>query len=108
MDRGKHRGGSARGRGSGTGQRDAKAAILDLAQYVDKRLRVKFSGGRQVVGTLKGYDQLLNLVMDDVEEQLEGQEKLRSLGLVVLRGTALIVINPVDGFEEIANPFAQA
>jgi len=28
---------------------------------------------RTVVGTLKGYDQLLNLVMDDLEETLRGE-----------------------------------
>jgi len=29
-----------------------------------------------VVGTLKGYDQLLNLVMDDLEETLRGENPL--------------------------------
>lgn len=27
---------------------------------------------RQVIGTLKGYDQLMNLVLDDVKETLRG------------------------------------
>ena len=36
----------------------------------------------------------------------EGNESARSLGLVVARGTLLVVITPVDGSEEIANPFA--
>jgi len=30
-------------------------------------------GGRQVEGTLKGYDQLLNLVLDNVEEYIHGK-----------------------------------
>jgi U6 snRNA-associated Sm-like protein LSm7 len=38
----------------------------------------------------------------------EGNETTRSLGLVVVRGTLLVVISPVDGSEVIANPFAQA
>jgi len=125
--RGPRAGTSARGRGSyiepgkrpsGSAQaptRDVRAPILDLAKYVDKQVRVKFAGGREVLGILKGYDQLLNLVLDQVEEALRDPETLepidppvtRSLGLVILRGTALIVINPVDGMEEIANPFAQ-
>jgi len=94
---------------SPTPGRESKAAILELSKYIDQRLRIKFSGGREVTGVLRGYDQLLNLVMDAVEEDTQGVEATahRSLGLVVLRGTALIVINPVDGFEEIANPFAQ-
>ncbi len=48
----------------------------------------------------------MNLVMDDVHEALRDAdgnvgEKTRNLGLVVLRGTALTVINPADGFESI-------
>lgn len=31
----------------------------------------------------------------------------RSLGLLVARGTLLVLISPVDGSEEIANPFVQ-
>ena len=32
-------------------------------------------------------------------------EKTRELGLAVLRGTAVILISPFDGSEEIENPF---
>jgi U6 snRNA-associated Sm-like protein LSm7 len=38
----------------------------------------------------------------------EGNESTRPLGLVVARGTLLVVITPVDGSEAIANPFATA
>ncbi|KAI1633435.1 U6 snRNA-associated Sm-like protein LSm7 [Biscogniauxia mediterranea] len=78
---------------------------------MDKRITVKFNGGREVTGTLKGYDALMNLVLDEVQEVMrddEGKEATRSLGLVVIRGTLLVVISPVDGSEEIENPFAQA
>jgi U6 snRNA-associated Sm-like protein LSm7 len=92
-----------------------------------------------VKGTLKGYDALMNLVLDDVHEVVrgmlipyeellthtestllyhghantpstddEGNESTRSLGLVVVRGTLLVLVSPVDGSEEIANPFVQA
>lgn len=49
----------------------------------------------------------MNLVLDEVEETLPLQEgeteaKTRTLGLAVLRGTALTVINPADGSEQIA------
>lgn len=87
-------------------ERPKKEAILDLSKYIDQKIRVKFAGGRQVFGTLKGFDQLMNLVMDEVKESLRDEEgnvteKTRNLGLVVLRGTALTVINPADGFESI-------
>ncbi|GAA5918900.1 hypothetical protein JCM6882_003370 [Rhodosporidiobolus microsporus] len=108
--------GAGNGRGGGGGRaedRPKREAILDLSKYVDKQIRVKFTGGREVVGVLKGYDQLLNLVMDDLEEVLRDPEtgapvvppSTRALGLAVLRGTSLVVISPVDGSEEIANPF---
>lgn len=61
-----------------------------------------------MVGTLKGYDQLMNLVMDDVEETLRDEATgrttgaTRSLGLTVLRGPAITLLSPADGMEEIA------
>lgn len=41
-----------------------------------------------------------NVKLDD-----EGNETTRSLGLTVARGPLLVLISPVDGSEEIANPF---
>jgi U6 snRNA-associated Sm-like protein LSm7 len=34
---------------------------------------VKFNGGREVTGQLKGFDQLMNLVLDDVKEVTIGE-----------------------------------
>ena len=89
-------------------------------------------------GILKGYDQLLNLVLDGTVEYLQGMcmvhththththtplhltiptdpedpfkltDETRSLGLVVCRGTAVVLICPSDSMEQIANPFLQA
>jgi U6 snRNA-associated Sm-like protein LSm7 len=33
---------------------------------------------------------------------------MRSLGLIVARGTLIVLISPADGSEQIANPFVQA
>ncbi|KAK3331123.1 hypothetical protein B0H66DRAFT_89928 [Apodospora peruviana] len=106
-------GSSSGGAGGGAGQereRPKKENILDLKKYMDKRVTVKFNGGREVTGELKGYDALMNLVLDEVEETLrddEGNEATRKLGLVVVRGPLLVVISPVDGSEVIPNPFLQ-
>ncbi|KAI0764085.1 hypothetical protein BC629DRAFT_1596771 [Irpex lacteus] len=106
------RGAGARGGGAGRGpqptmDKPKREAILDLSRYSNERIRVKFTGGREVTGVLKGFDQLLNLVLDDVEEniQTETESRTRSLGLVVLRGPTITLLSPVDGSEEIANPF---
>ncbi|KAI0920422.1 hypothetical protein AcW1_002168 [Taiwanofungus camphoratus] len=116
-DRGRGASRGARGATSATRGRNVSAqptmdkpkreAILDLSKYANERIRVKFTGGREVTGVLKGYDQLLNLVLDEVQEQLQGdiQPQTRSLGLVVLRGPTITLLSPVDGSEEIANPF---
>jgi U6 snRNA-associated Sm-like protein LSm7 len=45
---------------------------LDLNQYKDEQIRVKFIGGRQIIGELKGFDQLMNLVLENVTETLRG------------------------------------
>ncbi|KAE8375504.1 hypothetical protein BDV26DRAFT_267772 [Aspergillus bertholletiae] len=113
-DRSGGRGGHAKSGGAGGGaqqqEKPKKENILDLSKYMDKEVRVKFNGGREVVGTLKGFDQLMNLVLDDVKESMrddEGNENTRSLGLIVARGTLIVLISPADGSEEIANPFVQ-
>ncbi|XP_017461601.1 PREDICTED: U6 snRNA-associated Sm-like protein LSm7 [Rhagoletis zephyria] len=89
-----------------------KESILDLSKYLEKQIRVKFAGGREAAGILKGYDALLNLVLDntveylrDADEPFKLAEDTRSLGLVVCRGTALVLICPQDGMESIPNPF---
>ena len=97
-----------------TDTKKKKETILDLSRYLDKKIRVKFSGGREVSGVLKGYDPLLNLVLDSTVEFMRETEDLkisaetRALGLVVCRGTSVILILPQDGLEEIQNPFAAA
>ncbi|KAI5829967.1 U6 snRNA-associated Sm-like protein LSm7, partial [Schizophyllum commune Tattone D] len=88
------------------GDKPRREAILDLSKYVNERIRVKFTGGREVTGLLKGYDQLLNLVLDEVtEDVLFPEPHQRSLGLAVLRGPTITLVSPVDGSEQIANPF---
>ncbi|XP_055302646.1 U6 snRNA-associated Sm-like protein LSm7 [Sitodiplosis mosellana] len=89
-----------------------KESILDLSKYLEKTIRVKFAGGREASGVLKGYDPLLNLVLDNTQEYLRDTEEpykmcddTRSLGLVVCRGTSVVLICPQDGMESIQNPF---
>ena len=41
----------------------------------------------------------------DPEDPYRITDEQRTLGLVVCRGTSVMLISPVDGTEEIANPF---
>lgn len=67
-----------------------KKQILDLQKYIDQEILVKFQGGRVVQGTLKGFDPLQNLVLDetvelirDFDDEYKLLDKSRKLGLVV-------------------------
>ncbi|XP_013189732.1 U6 snRNA-associated Sm-like protein LSm7 [Amyelois transitella] len=101
------------GQGAGDNkEKRRKESILDLSKYLEKSIRVKFAGGREAAGILKGYDPLLNLVLDNTTEFLRDPDdpyKLlddtRALGLVVCRGTSVVLICPMDGMEAIPNPF---
>ena len=43
------------GKGGGDGKAKKKESILDLSKYLDKEIRVKFQGGREAQGILKGW-----------------------------------------------------
>lgn len=88
--------------------------LVACAPCSPQEVRVKFTGGREVTGVLKGFDKLLNLVLDDTKEFLKDPEdpyklldETRPLGLTVCRGTTVMLICPAEGFEEIANPFLE-
>ncbi|AMD19378.1 HBR477Wp [Eremothecium sinecaudum] len=89
-----------------------REAIIDLSTYKDTEVRVKLMGGRLVTGILKGYDQLMNLVLDETVEYLRDEEdssiilkdKTRNLGLIVIRGTILLSLSPVAGGAIIPGP----
>jgi U6 snRNA-associated Sm-like protein LSm7 len=78
---------------------------IDLSKYMDKEITIKFIGGRQVTGILKGFDGLLNIVLDGGKEIQA--EKERNVGLLVCRGPTIMLISPKDGYEEIENPFME-
>ncbi|XP_056267148.1 U6 snRNA-associated Sm-like protein LSm7 [Pseudoliparis swirei] len=54
-------------------EKKKKESIFDLSKYIDKPIRVKFQGGREASGVLKGFDPLLNLVLDGTIEYMRGK-----------------------------------
>ncbi|EGG17734.1 LSM domain-containing protein [Cavenderia fasciculata] len=89
-----------------------KESILDLQKFLGKGISVKFTGGREVQGILKGYDPLVNITLDQCEEYIrDPQDPLnvtnekRYLGLVVCRGSSVMMVCPMEGCEEIDNPY---
>lgn len=49
-----------------------REAAMELEKFLDAVVRVKCLGGRELQGTLRGYDDLFNLVLDETQEFLRG------------------------------------
>ena len=50
-----------------------KESILELTKMIDSSVRVKCLGGRELKGILRGYDELVNIVLDDADEFIRGE-----------------------------------
>ncbi|KAL0480843.1 small nuclear ribonucleoprotein G [Acrasis kona] len=64
----------------------------ELKRYMEKRLTVKLSGNRRVTGVLRGYDQFMNLTIENAVED----ETKESLGMVVIRGNSIEMMECLD------------
>jgi len=70
-----------------------------LESYVNHVVSVITSDGRIIVGTLKGFDQTINLILDDSYERVystgQGVEQV-VLGLYIVRGDNVAVVGEID------------
>ncbi|EMF13864.1 LSM-domain-containing protein [Sphaerulina musiva SO2202] len=67
----------------------------ELKKYLDKRVEVQLNGSRKVMGTLRGYDVFLNIVLDEATESKPNGEKVR-LGMCVIRGNSVVMLEALD------------
>jgi len=73
----------------------AETAHKVLAESLNNLVLVKLKGNKEVRGTLRSYDQHMNLVLSDSEEiQSDGSGK--KLGTIVIRGDNVILISPLQ------------
>ena len=70
-------------------------------QWINYRVRIVITDGRQMVGNLLAFDKHMNIVLSDTEEfrkikpKRSGepeQEKKRALGMLLLRGENIVSI----------------
>ena len=67
-----------------------KARYLpDLKKYIEKRVLVRMGTKRSVEGTLRGFDDRNNLVLEDAEEINEKTSARTPIGTAVVRGNAV-------------------
>ena len=64
-------------------------------RYMDKRLAIKLNGNRTVNGTLRGFDQFMNLVLDETVEVASASES-NNIGMVVIRGNSIVMIEALE------------
>jgi small nuclear ribonucleoprotein G len=56
--------------------------VPELKKYMERRVSVKLDAGRLVTGTLRGFDQFMNLVLEDSTHEISATESSK-LGTVV-------------------------
>uniref|UniRef100_A0A8C1YE13 LSM7 homolog, U6 small nuclear RNA and mRNA degradation associated n=1 Tax=Cyprinus carpio TaxID=7962 RepID=A0A8C1YE13_CYPCA len=81
-----------------------KESIFDLSKYIDKHIRVKFQGGREASGVLKGFDPLLNLVLDGTTEYILFLYKNRFCRNVALHHLLTSGSSAVNGCRQNESP----
>ena len=68
-------------------------AVIILDESINKTVLIKLKGSKTIRGNLLGFDQHMNLLLDQSEEiPSEGDSK--ELGTIVVRGDNVIMISP--------------
>jgi len=68
-------------------------AVKILDESINKTVLIKLKGSKTIRGNLLGFDQHMNLLLDQTEEiPSEGDSK--ELGTIVVRGDNVIMISP--------------
>jgi len=80
-----------------TAERETKLAadmtFKVLNESIGKTVLIKLKGGKVIRGSLQGFDQHMNLILEGSEEML-AEGKSNSLGTIVVRGDNVVLISP--------------
>ncbi len=64
-----------------------------LSKALDGKICLLLKDGRTIEGKLIGYDDYMNMVLEDAEENY--QDTARKLGTMILRGNNVVSISPL-------------
>jgi len=70
---------------------DMAVKVLDAS--INKVVLIKLKGGKTIRGNLHGFDQHMNLLLDQSEE-IPSEGEAKSLGSIVVRGDNVVMISP--------------
>jgi small nuclear ribonucleoprotein len=68
-------------------------AMEILEESLGKAVLIRLKGGKSLRGKLQGFDQHLNLVLEDAEDTTRAEDAKR-LGLIIVRGDNVVMISP--------------
>ena len=71
----------------------SEMATQILEESLGKVVLVRLKGGKSLRGKLRGFDQHLNLVLEETEDTTD-MEKVKRLGVIIVRGDNVIIISP--------------
>jgi small nuclear ribonucleoprotein len=64
-----------------------------LEESLGRIVLIRLRGGRKLRGKLKGFDQHLNLLLEETED-ITNAQKTRKLGTIILRGDNVVIVSP--------------
>ncbi len=64
-----------------------------LQESLGRTVLVRLKSGKSLRGKLRGFDQHLNLVLDDTEDNTD-PDNAKKLGILIVRGDNVIIISP--------------
>ena len=68
-------------------------AVKVLDESINKIVLIKLKGNKTIRGNLLGFDQHMNLLLDQTEE-IPSECDSKSLGTIVVRGDNVVMISP--------------
>ena len=68
-------------------------AVKVLDESINKIVLIKLKGNKTIRGNLLGFDQHMNLLLDQAEE-IPSEGDFKSLGSIVVRGDNVVMISP--------------
>jgi len=68
-------------------------AVKVLDESINKIVLIKLKGNKTIRGNLLGFDQHMNLLLDQSEE-IPSEGDAKSLGSIIVRGDNVVMISP--------------
>ncbi len=74
----------------------SKTSGPDLSKYMDKTVNIKINANREVIGVLCGFDDFMNLVLDNTYISKNGTKTDILIGRTVIRGDSIVMIESTE------------